>query len=97
MQEAAAALGGISHWTLRKHAGAGWIKVVRLGRRVFVDAEEMERIRREGLPSLSGETSRNQAPATGSTSDVKNPPPPDRKPSCTGPEACPHSRANANI
>lgn len=52
MQEAAAALGGISHWTLRKHAGEGRIKVVRLGRRVFVDAEELERIRREGLPSL---------------------------------------------
>jgi len=55
MQEAAAALGGISHWTLRKHTGAGRIKVVRLGRRVFVDAEELERVRREGLPSLRAE------------------------------------------
>jgi excisionase family DNA binding protein len=59
MQEAAEALGGISHWTLRKHAGAGRIKVVRLGRRVFVDAEELERIRREGLPSLRTEAVSN--------------------------------------
>jgi excisionase family DNA binding protein len=52
MQEAAEALGGISHWTLRKHLAAGRLQVVRIGRRVFVDAEELERIRRDGLPSL---------------------------------------------
>jgi hypothetical protein len=59
LQEAATALGGISHWTLRKHASAGRIKVIHLGRRVFVDAEELERIRREGLPSLRAETGKN--------------------------------------
>jgi hypothetical protein len=52
MQEAADALGGISHWTLRKHASAGRVRVVRIGRRVFLPSEEIERIRREGLPSL---------------------------------------------
>jgi len=50
--EAAKALGGISPWTLRKHVASGRLRVVRIGRRVFVDAEEIERIRREGLPSL---------------------------------------------
>jgi len=52
--EAARMLGGISPWTLRKHiaSGGGRVRVVRLGRRVFLDAEELDRIRREGLPSL---------------------------------------------
>lgn len=50
--EAARLLGGISHWTLRKHVSAGRVRVVRIGRRVFLDAEELDRIRREGLPSL---------------------------------------------
>jgi excisionase family DNA binding protein len=50
--EAAKALGGISPWTLRKHLASGRLRVVRIGRRVFLDAEEVERIRREGLPSL---------------------------------------------
>jgi hypothetical protein len=51
--EAAKLLGGISHWTLRKRASLGQIRVVHIGRRVFLDAEEVERIRREGLPSLA--------------------------------------------
>lgn len=50
--EAARVLGGISHWTLRKHVAAGRIRVVHIGRRVFLTAEELERIRRNGLPSL---------------------------------------------
>lgn len=50
--EAAKLLGGISHWTLRKHAASGQIRVVHIGRRVFLDAEELERIQRDGLPSL---------------------------------------------
>jgi hypothetical protein len=55
IQEAARMLGGISPWTLRKHISPGQkVRVVRLGRRVFLDAEELERIRREGLPSLRG-------------------------------------------
>jgi excisionase family DNA binding protein len=53
IKEAAARLGGISHWTLRKHLHLHKIRVVRIGRRVFLDAEELERIMREGLPSLS--------------------------------------------
>jgi excisionase family DNA binding protein len=51
--EAARLLGDISHWTLRKHVAAGRLRVVRIGRRVFLDAEEVERIRRDGLPSLA--------------------------------------------
>ena len=52
IDEAARLLGGISPWTLRKHISSGRLRVVRLGRRVFVDTEELERIRRDGLPSL---------------------------------------------
>jgi hypothetical protein len=53
VDEAARVLGGISPWTLRKHIDIGNVKVTRIGRRVFLDAEEVERIRREGLPSLA--------------------------------------------
>lgn len=52
LEEAAKMLGGISIWTLRRHIGQGKVNVVRLGRRVFLDSEELERIRRNGLPSL---------------------------------------------
>jgi excisionase family DNA binding protein len=52
IEDAAQSLGAISPWTLRKHISKGRIRVVRIGRRVFLDAEELERIRREGLPSL---------------------------------------------
>jgi predicted site-specific integrase-resolvase len=52
LPEAAKALGGISVWTLRKHISNGQIRVIRIGRRVFLDSDELERIRREGLPSL---------------------------------------------
>ena len=52
MDEAGRVLGGISPWTLRKHIAVGNVKVTRIGRRVFLDAEEVERIRRDGLPSL---------------------------------------------
>jgi hypothetical protein len=58
--EAARMLGGISPWTLRKHiaskgsaGSAGRIRVVRLGRRVFLDESEIARLERDGLPSLS--------------------------------------------
>lgn len=50
--EAARLLGGISPWTLRKHAAIGQIRVVHIGRRVFLDVEELERIQRDGLPTL---------------------------------------------
>lgn len=49
---AARTLGGVSPWTLRRHITDGTIKATRLGRRVFVRTEEVERIRTEGLPSL---------------------------------------------
>jgi hypothetical protein len=51
--EAGKILGGLSPWTLRKHAQRKNIRVVRLGQRVFLDREELERIRREGLPRLA--------------------------------------------
>ena len=50
--EASQVLGGASIWTLRKHIARGTIHVTRIGRRVFLPCEEIERIRREGLPSL---------------------------------------------
>jgi hypothetical protein len=52
VEEAGRVLGGISAWTLRKHVAVGNVKVTRIGRRVFLTTEEVERIRREGLPSL---------------------------------------------
>jgi len=52
IKEAAELCGSISHWTLRKHIAWGTVEVTRLGRRVFLRSEEIERIRREGLPSL---------------------------------------------
>jgi hypothetical protein len=50
--EAARELGGISPWSLRKHVSQGNVQVTRLGRRVFLRADEIARIQREGLPSL---------------------------------------------
>jgi hypothetical protein len=52
LPSAARALGGISVWTLRKHIVQHTVQVTRLGRRVFLTREELERIRTEGLPSL---------------------------------------------
>jgi len=54
LPEAARLLGGVSVWTLRKHVSAGRLRVTRLGTRVFLDAEEIDRVRRDGLPSLRG-------------------------------------------
>jgi hypothetical protein len=52
--DAANLCGSLSPWTLRKHISRGTIHVTRIGRRVFLRSEEIERIRREGLPSLRG-------------------------------------------
>lgn len=61
--EAAAELGGISPWTLRKHISRGTVRVVRIGRRVMLDADELARIRKDGLPSLgTGVARRADAP-----------------------------------
>jgi excisionase family DNA binding protein len=59
LRETAQLLGGISVWTLRKSIAAGRIKPVRIGRRILIASEEIERIRREGLPSLG--TARDHA------------------------------------
>jgi hypothetical protein len=52
LPEVAQSLGAISIWTVRKHVARGNIRVVRLGKRVLVPMEELDRIRRDGLPSL---------------------------------------------
>lgn len=52
VEEAAKLCGSVSPWTIRKHISRGTVQVTRIGRRVFVPSEEIERIRREGLPSL---------------------------------------------
>jgi hypothetical protein len=54
ISDAASLCGSVSPWTLRKHISRGTIHVTRIGRRVFLRSEELERIRREGLPSLRG-------------------------------------------
>jgi hypothetical protein len=70
--DAAKELGGISVWTLRKHVAAGGIKVVRIGRRVFLASEELARIRRDGLPSLRADTSKDASLATNLNSQQEN-------------------------
>ena len=52
IEDAAELCGSISPWTLRKHISRGSVQVTRIGRRVFLRSEEIERIRQEGLPSL---------------------------------------------
>ena len=54
--DAASLCGSISAWTLRKHISRGTVQVTRIGRRVFLRSEEVERIRRDGLPSLRVDT-----------------------------------------
>jgi len=64
VEDAAKVLGGISPWTIRKHIQYGNLKVTRIGKRVFLDAEELERIRRDGLPSLRLSRPRLVSPTT---------------------------------
>jgi hypothetical protein len=52
LERASVALGSVSVWTLRKHVSRRTVRVTRIGRRVFLPSEEIERIQREGLPSL---------------------------------------------
>jgi hypothetical protein len=52
LADASRQLGNLSIWTLRKHVFRGNLKPTRLGRRIFVSSAEIERIQREGLPSL---------------------------------------------
>jgi hypothetical protein len=51
-----------SHWTLRKHVKLGTIRVIRLGNRIRVTQDEVERILREGLPSLKATNWAEPAP-----------------------------------
>jgi hypothetical protein len=52
LQDLAGRLGGSSIWTIRAHIKNGSIACVRLGARVFVSEDELDRILRSGLPSL---------------------------------------------
>lgn len=62
LEDAAGELGGISVWTLRKHIAQGTIRTVHIGRRVFLPAEEIARIQRDGLPSLRLSSSQSALP-----------------------------------
>lgn len=48
----------ISPWTIRAHLKGGTITPVRCGRRVLIPRNEVDRIAREGLPSLKGSQDR---------------------------------------
>lgn len=50
--DASRQLGDLSIWTLRKHLLRGNVRPTRLGRRIFISSAEIERIQRDGLPSL---------------------------------------------
>ena len=52
VEEAADRLGRISAWTLRKHIARGNVRVIRIGRRVLIASEDVQRIYAGGLPSL---------------------------------------------
>jgi hypothetical protein len=52
LQDFSGVLGGASIWTLRAHIKRGSIVAVRLGTRVYVSADEVSRVLREGLPPL---------------------------------------------
>ena len=56
LEDAARELGGISVWTLRKHAARGSLAVTHIGRRLFIGSAELARVQSEGLPSLSMES-----------------------------------------
>jgi hypothetical protein len=48
-------LGGWSVWTMRKHIALGNVPVIRIGKRIFLTEETIERIARKGLPSLKAQ------------------------------------------
>jgi hypothetical protein len=68
--DAASLCGSLSPWTLRKHISRGTIHVTRIGRRVFLRSEEIERIQREGLPSLRAAANGNAATEGNSNSMI---------------------------
>jgi hypothetical protein len=61
LQDVAGLLGGTSIWTIRAHIKRGSIGAVRLGTRVYVTAEEVTRVLRDGLPSLKSTSVENVA------------------------------------
>lgn len=52
VEDSARAL-SISPWSLRSHIQRGNVSPTRIGRRVLIARAELERIVREGLPSLA--------------------------------------------
>lgn len=53
--DAARRLGNISIATIDKHIARGSVQVTKIGRRTFLSHGELNRISREGLPSLGNE------------------------------------------
>jgi excisionase family DNA binding protein len=47
IKDAAASL-GISHWTLRAYIRTGRIKAIRIGRRLLLEASEIQRLLEQG-------------------------------------------------
>ena len=47
LRQAAEAV-GLSHWTLRSYIRQGKIRAVRIGRRILVEPEELQRLVEEG-------------------------------------------------
>ena len=45
-------LGRMSLWTLRRHVTLGHVKITRIGKRIFINSDELNRIYTDGLPSL---------------------------------------------
>jgi len=43
----------VSHWTIRSWISRGTIRSVKIGRRRLIPQGELQRIAREGLPSLA--------------------------------------------
>jgi len=60
LEETGARLGHSSIWTIRKHVAKGNLRSVKLGKRVFVPASEIERVSESGLPSLSSKPARSE-------------------------------------
>lgn len=54
LNEAGEAL-GISPWSLRRHIAEGRISPTRVGRRVLLSNETLDKIARQGLPPLTVE------------------------------------------
>jgi hypothetical protein len=55
-------LGNWSPWTMRKHIAAGNVPVIRIGKRIFLSEETIDRIAREGLPPLRANADKPAAP-----------------------------------